>query len=286
MAAVLAFALLQDPVQRQIEESLREFEAAAEIQQALAQLSAQLLALGAAATSPIARRLVEDLRDGMASASVPALIDALSGRPNALPTLQAAFGDAATTAAGRIELADALSQLDDSMSWRAGIGAIAADPRSEIDLRLRALGLLLAVEDPAALEQVRALAGSLPERPPEDQRRVIGFLSAANTPETRDLLAAAVGNARLSPEARDDAAAALLRLGDAARFAAARRGLPADEPRLTVVDLPERFSPVSSPPRPPPKKKGDEAASGSYKWIFGAGALALALLLLIVRRRN
>src|SRR5437773_1901433 len=105
----------QDVLEQQIDEYLRQFQAAAELQQGLAHLSSQLTALGAAAANPIARRLADDLRDGMVSASVPALLSALSGRPQALAPLQAAFRDAATSAAGRIELAVALAQLDDSM---------------------------------------------------------------------------------------------------------------------------------------------------------------------------
>src|SRR5437868_14687078 len=91
--------LLQDPFQNQIDDALRQFEAAAEIDQALTLLSSQLVALGSQATNPIARRLAQDLRDGMASSAAPAFIDALVGRPDALAPLQTAFRDAATSAA-------------------------------------------------------------------------------------------------------------------------------------------------------------------------------------------
>src|SRR5947209_19533500 len=117
---LLAVLCLQDPFQQQIDDSVRQFDAAAELDQALAVLSAQLVALGTRATNPIARRLAEDLRDGMASSAAPAFIDALIGRPDALAPLQTAFRDATTTAAGRVELAEALLQLDDALSWRAG----------------------------------------------------------------------------------------------------------------------------------------------------------------------
>src|SRR6185295_10867347 len=63
--------LLQDPFQNQIDDALRQFEAAAEIDQALTLLSSQLVALGSQATNPIARRLAQDLRDGMASSAAP-----------------------------------------------------------------------------------------------------------------------------------------------------------------------------------------------------------------------
>src|SRR5436190_486127 len=133
MSGILALLLcFQDPVQQQIDESLRQFETADELDRALTLLSAQLLALGAQATNPIARRLAQDLRDGMASSAAPAFIDALVGRPDALAPLQTAFQDATTTAAGRIELAEALLQLDDAMSWRAGLIGIASDERASL----------------------------------------------------------------------------------------------------------------------------------------------------------
>src|SRR5204863_6640423 len=129
MSGILAAVLLlsQEPIQTQIDEAVRQFEAAAQVDQALTLLSSQLLALGAQATNPIARRLAQDLRDGMASAAAPAFIDALMGRPEALAPLQTAFRDATTSAAGRIELAEALLQLDDAMSMRAGLIGIASD---------------------------------------------------------------------------------------------------------------------------------------------------------------
>src|SRR5260221_9605898 len=145
MSGILLMLLtLQDPFQQQIDESLRQFEAASELDQALTLLSSQLLALGAQATSPIAQRLAVDLRDGMASAAAPAFIDALVGRPDALAPLQTAFRDAATSAAGRIELAEALLHLDDAMSWRAGLLAIASDDRVALGERLHASRVLLA----------------------------------------------------------------------------------------------------------------------------------------------
>ena len=65
MSGILAALLLltQEPIQNQIDEAVRQFEAAAQVDQALTLLSSQLLALGAQATNPIARRLAQDLRD-------------------------------------------------------------------------------------------------------------------------------------------------------------------------------------------------------------------------------
>lgn len=293
MAALLLSLFAAQDVEQQIDDSLRRFEAAVEIQRALAQLSDQLVALGEAATSPIARRLADDLRDGMASAAVPALIDALTDRPEALPELQAAFRNAATSAAGRIALANALAQLDDSMSWRDGIRTIASDPKGGLPDRLRALGLLLMAEDPGAIEEVRTIAKGLPGLGPADQRQVSAFLAGANTPETRELLGGIMENEALPRDLRLSAAEALLRLGDTGRADAARRaiaalrpGLSVEEPRVTVVDAPERRSPVSTPPRPGPKKSEDEGLSVGYKITFGAAAAGLVLLLLVLRRRD
>src|SRR5437762_8156352 len=101
MSGLIVLLLLsQDPLQAQIDEAVRRFEAAIEAEEALALLSSQLVALGTQATNPIARRLARDLRDGMASSAAPAFIDALVGRPDALEPLQAAFRQSSTTAAG------------------------------------------------------------------------------------------------------------------------------------------------------------------------------------------
>lgn len=292
IAVLLALASVQDPVELQIDEFLRRFEAAAEIQVALARLSARLTALGAAASSPIARRLAEDLRDGMASAAAPALIDALSGRPDAIAPLQAAFRDATTSAAGRVELADALTQLDDTRSWRDGVAAIAADPQAGLDDRLRALGLLLAAEDGRGSEDLQAFATRLPAMTSAEQRRVVNFLARANTPETRAALEAAMGDERLAPGVRLAAAESLSRLGDRSRLAAARGviarlrpALTLEEPRVSIDDVPGRVSPVSTPPRPS-KKREDAEPWGVYKIALGGAALGMALLVLLARRRN
>src|SRR5436190_1495573 len=93
--AVSALSLfLQDPFQDQIDEAVRRFQAAVEVERALDILSGELAALGANATNPIARRLAQDLRSGMSADAAPAFIDALVGRPEALVPLQAAFRDA------------------------------------------------------------------------------------------------------------------------------------------------------------------------------------------------
>ncbi|MBI3857341.1 MAG: hypothetical protein HY293_16765 [Planctomycetes bacterium] len=243
--------LLQDPLQTQIDEALRQFEAAAEVDRALTLLSSQLLALGARATNPIARRLAEDLRDGMASAAAPAFIDALVGRPDALVPLQSAFRDAATSASGRIELAEALLHLDDAMSWRAGLLMIASDEGSAVGDRLHAAKVLLEAEDSRIPDILRTMVEKLPGRPEEEQQRVAAFLTAANTPLTRELLA---------------------------EMADARRGT--DEPRVRIIDETSR-RPVPPPARPPPKKKETGRETFLTMPSILAGGVTLLLLVLL-----
>ena len=207
MTLFIVLLLSQDPFQNEIDDAVRRFEAAIEAEQALTLLSSQLVALGARATNPIARRLAQDLRDGMASSAAPAFIDALMGRPEALGPLQSAFGDATTTAAGRIELAEALLQLDDAMSWRAGLIGIVSDEKASLDNRLRASKVLLEAEDPKIPDLLRRLVRSLPGRSAEDRKQVAAFLTIAHTPFARELLA------EMSPAERE-----------------------AEEPRVRIID--------------------------------------------------
>jgi hypothetical protein len=151
MLAAAAFLALQDPV-LQVDELLREFQAAAQVQEALELLSAQLAALGDAASAPVARRLAEDLRDGMAGAAAPALIAALMGHPEALAPLREAFRDPATSVPGRLELAGALWRLDDETTWRDGVASVLADPDADPEDRLRAAEILIAAGDPRGTE--------------------------------------------------------------------------------------------------------------------------------------
>jgi hypothetical protein len=249
LAAVLLLA--QEPIQTQIDDAVRQFEAEAQVDQALTLLSSQLLALGAQATNPIARRLAQDLRDGMASAAAPAFIDALMGRPDALGPLQAAFQDATTSAAGRVELAEALLHLDDAMSWRAGLLAIAEDPRAVLVDRLHASRVLLDADDPKIPQILRELVDRLPGRPEPEQQQVLAFLSALNSPLSRELLGA---------------------------VAAARRGT--DEPNVVIVD--DARKRVDPPPaRPAPKKKETRRETFFTMPTILAGGVTLVLLVLL-----
>jgi len=270
MSGILLMLLtVQDPFQQQIDESLRQFEAAGEVDQALTLLSTQLLALGAQATNPIARRLADDLRDGMASAAAPAFIDALVGRPDALAPLQAAFRDATTSAAGRIELAVALLQLDDAMSWRAGLLAIAGSPAASLTDRLRAGKVLLEADDPGIAAVFRSLTVNLPDLTEPQQHQVVEFLVAMDTPLARDLLASIAADDRLSEGVRRSA-----------HPQASTRATPED-PREVLLEGARRRSdsPVA---RATTKKR--ETGEGTFFTIptILAGGVTLVLLVLLL----
>ena len=269
MSGILVLLLsLQDPVQQQIDDSVRQFETAAELDQALTLLSSQLMALGAQATNPIARRLAEDLRDGMASAAAPAFIDALSGRPDALAPLQSAFRDAATSASGRIELAEALLQLDDAMSWRAGLLLIARDPGASLADRLHAIRVLLEADDPGVPPLLRSLAATLPDLTEPQQREVIDFLVARDTPLTRELLVRIAADDRLSEAVR--------RL---ARPRPSVRATPED-PGEEVIEGTRRRS---VPDLRPTVKKRETAESSFFTMpTILAGGVTLVLLVLLL----
>ena len=251
LLVVLLFA--QDPLQNEIDDAVRRFEATFEVEQALALLSSQLVALGARATSPIARRLAQDLRDGMASSAAPAFIDALVGRPDALAPLQTAFQDATTTAAGRIELAEALLQLDDAMSWRAGLIGIASDERASLGDRLHASKVLLEAEDPGIPDLLRRLVERLPGRPEADRKQVSAFLRSVNTPLTRELLAELAG-----PEHDPE------------------------EPRVRIID--DRPRAFSEPPLHPFEKKSETRRETfiTMPSILAGGVTLVLLGLLLV----
>jgi hypothetical protein len=227
------------------------------------------MALGAQATSPIARRLAADLRDGMASAAAPAFIDALVGRPDALVPLQTAFRDATTSVTGRIELAEALLQLDDAMSWRAGLLAISTDDRTLLPDRLRALKVLLEAEDPQVPGLLWSLANNLPELPELQQRDVVDFLVAQDTPLTRELLVSIASDDRLSEAVRR-----------AARPRPSVRATPED-PGEQVVEGAARRS-AAAIPRTIVKKR--ETAGSSFLTMPSilAGGVTLVLLVLLL----
>jgi hypothetical protein len=150
-AGIVLFLSVQEPIEVQVESVLSRFGALAQEEQEGARLAEQLTALGGPAVEPLARRLAEDLRDGAASASAEAIQEALEGRSEARMPLQTAFADGATSPAGRIALARALSGLLDQESWRDGLLAIAVDPEVSLPDRRRAAELLVATGDERVL---------------------------------------------------------------------------------------------------------------------------------------
>lgn len=272
LLAALLVSAPQDALRRQMEDALRRFEAEQDELRALDALSAQLLALGPAASTLIAARLAEDLRDGMASAAAPAFVDALIGRPDGLGPLRRTFGDAATSAGGRVEIARALFELDDPLSWREGLLEIAADASADLSDRLGAAGVLADAREERILPVLRALTDSLPGRSPAERGEILDFLARAGTPETRDLLADAAENEALSPDFRQ-AAAELL---------AGRRRAPADEPRVRVDDEPPDPAPAAAgaAPRKSPRKMAKDG--GGFPTMRGAAVVSAAALLALL----
>ncbi len=268
MSGILWLLLfLQDPVEQQIDESLRQFEAADEVGEALTLLSSQFAALGARAADPLARRLAADLRDGIASASAPAFVDALAGRPDALAPLQAAFRDAATSAAGRLSLAEALLQLDDALSWRGGLLAIAGDGKGSVPDRLRAVRLLLEAEDPGAPDLLRSLVAELPAAPEARQREVVDFLRSLDGPGARELLRSIAEDRRLSAAVRA-----------AARPHPFARATPEDPAERVIDASPRRESAPAA--RAVKKRETAEETSFTLPTILAGGGTLVLLVLL------
>lgn len=268
---VLCCLLTQDVFQGQIDDAVRQFQEAAELDQALNALSAQLSSLGANATSPIARRLAEDLRAGMVNAAAPAFIDALIGRPDALAPLQAAFRDVGTSAAGRVELANALLQLDDAMSWREGLLAIAGDEKANLLDRLHASRVLLEAEDGQVSSILRRMVQDLHTRPEEQQHQVVEFFAWANTPLSRELLAVIAADERLPAGTRQAA-------HPAPGFRAG-----GEEPLETVIDGPApRRTPLASARPIVKKKETPEEGFITMPTILAGGVTLVLVILLLV----
>jgi hypothetical protein len=256
MDLVIALALVlganlawQETADARLVELLRAFEGRGE-EADLDDLAEEIDALGSAVLEPAARRLAEDLRDGMASLAAPALVDVLSARAADVAPLRAAFADPATPPSGRVQIARALADLDDVHSWRPALRALLADPDAALDARLGAAGALLEAGDGPALPSLRALVEAAPARPRPERERVYEFLARANTPESRRLLDDALDVEELLP----------------------------DEPRERVVaERPSRAG-LRAPSRDP-KKSVVAAADWTTMVEVAAVAAALALLL-------
>lgn len=242
----------QDTPEARLAELLQRFESAREAD--LPSLVAEIDALGFAVLEPAVRRLALDLRDGVASLATPALVDVLASRRADLGPLRDAFAGADTPPSGRVQLARALAELDDAESWRPGLREILADPDLLLDDRLAAAAVLLEAGDPAALEPLGELVAGLPSRPPAERRRLLDFLSRADTPETRALLEEALTASDPDP-------------------------VDVDEPLERLVDQPaprgSRFA-----PRPDPKKS--VVAAARWTTMVEVAAVAAALVLLVL----
>ena len=181
MASLLLLTLAVQDLR--LEEILREFEAQGVAEPAdLDALLDALEALGASALLPISEALARDLRDGMAAASAPALVDALVGHREMLEPLRAAFHDPKTGPAGRLEVARALEELGDD-SWREDVRRMSRDPGLDPALRRKAAALLaLAEVVDAPRESVTpepAPRTSTPRKKPERPASEPGTMSAA-----------------------------------------------------------------------------------------------------------
>lgn len=180
MYAWTFFLLLQEPaLERQVDEFLRQFQQGAQEEAARVLLTGQLENLGGAALGPVAARLAADLRDGRASPAAAALLDVLMGHPESWGPLQAAFSETGTSPSGRIELASALVQLMDTMSWRPGLLAVADDRAAPWGDRLHAAALLREVGDERAGPAFARLAAEAPGRSKSEQQEWADLLDEA-----------------------------------------------------------------------------------------------------------
>jgi hypothetical protein len=254
MGVVIAIALAlganlawQETADARLAELLRVFEGRGETAD-LDVLADEIDAIGSAVLEPVARRLAEDLRDGLASLAAPALVDVLSARAADVAPLRRAFADPATPAGGRVQIARALADLDDGRTWRPGLRALLDDPKAELDDRLGAAGVLLEAEDGPGLASLRRLAATSTLRPRSERERIHEFLARVNTPETRELLADAL-------EAEDF--------------------LPADEPRERVFDERSPRAGLRSSP------KKTVVAAADWTTMVEVAAVVAALLLLL-----
>jgi hypothetical protein len=212
----------------------------------------------------------------MASAAAPAFIDALMGRPAGLEPLKNAFRNPGTSPGGRIELARALLELEDPLSWRDDLLVIAEDPAADLTERLGAARVLSDGGDPRVWRPVGELVRSIAGRPPVERAEILEFLGRAGVPESRDLLADVAGNDALS----DDVRRAAFELLDG------RRRAISEEPRVVVEDEPSGAEPAGASRRSP-KKKGKEAETfPTMRTAAVVSAAALLALLWVLKRKG
>lgn len=174
LAALLLALAPQETLEARIAELLRSYPEGEDLEPLLDGLEA----LGAAALPLIAQALAQDLRDGMAAATAPALVDALFNHPDTLEPLRAAFRDPKTTPAGRLEIARALEDLGDD-SWKEELRRMSRDPQLDPVLRRQVADLL---DLAAVVDDPRERLVEEP-RPRESQRRKKS-VRAAPPPDT------------------------------------------------------------------------------------------------------
>ncbi len=181
LAALLLALAPQETLEARIAELLRSYPGEEDLEPLLDGLEA----LGAEALPLIAQALAEDLRDGMAAAAAPALVDALVGHRDTIEPLRAAFRDPRTTPAGRLEIARALDDLGDD-SWKEELRRMSRDPGLDPVLRRRVSDLLdlaavvddpreRVVEEPRPRESQRRKKNVRAETPPDTMAAALLF---------------------------------------------------------------------------------------------------------------
>src|SRR5439155_17915246 len=163
-----------------------------------------------------------------------------------------------------------LLQLDDALSWRAGLRSIATDGKASLTDRLHASKVLLEAEDAEVSGFLRALVEGLAGRPEEEQRQVVDFLVTVNNPLTPDLLFAIAADNRLSDATRRSA-----RVPSGARVGA-------EEPRVRIIDEQPRSAPEPIGRAVVKKKETREATFLTMPTILAGGVTLVLFALLLV----
>ncbi len=155
-ALVLALVPQNDVLDARVAELLEDYPGSGDLDDLLAELEE----LGAEALGSISRALADDLRDGMAAAAAPALVDALAGHPDSLEPLRAALRDPAISPEGRREIARVLAELEGPRPPAAPV--LVDEPRTSI------------VADPPRRESVRRKKTASP--PPRHDTMAVALL--------------------------------------------------------------------------------------------------------------
>jgi hypothetical protein len=167
-------------------------------------------------------------------------------------------------------LAETLLQLDDAMSWRAGLLLIATDGKMSLADRLHAIKVLIEAGDSGAPRILRSLVQALPDLAELPQRDVVDFLVALDTPLARELLVSIASDDRLSEGVRRSAS-----------WHPPVRATPEDPEERLFENRPRRADRVLA--RPIVKKR--ETGQGTFftiPTILAGGVTAVLLVLLWV----